>query len=150
MLATDMNRLLICFLLAISNPLIAGTADALIRGKTESGRTELEVRVGDIDGLISSLKLTIDGESYSITNAESLPQSVVRDQKNQVYFFILDAGGQQFRLWMIPNSEKIVKQGLGVYRSTFAAVLEATDPRKGKNGKLTPRITIGCTLDWKI
>jgi len=55
-----MNRRLICFLILITSPLMAGSADAVIRGKTESGRTELEIRVGDIDGSISSLKLTID------------------------------------------------------------------------------------------
>lgn len=37
-----------------------------------------------------------------------------------------------------------------VTHSRFAAVLEATDPRKANQGKLTPRITLGCTLDWEI
>lgn len=145
-----MNQLVICFLLAISTPLMAGSADAVIRGRTESGRTELEVRVGDIDGILSSVKLRIDGESYVIKAAEDLQQVVVRDQKNHVYFLVVNARGRQFRLWMVPNSERIIEEGSGFYRSRFAAVLEGTDPRKEKNGQLTPRITIGCTLDWKI
>jgi len=75
---------------------------------------------------------------------------VVRDPKHHVYFVTLDAGARQFRVWMIPHSEKILQQGSGVYRSRFAAVLEATDPRKANDGKLTPRITLGCTLNWEI
>jgi hypothetical protein len=51
---------------------------------------------------------------------------------------------------MVPSSEKITEKGHGVFRSTFAAVLEATDPRKKNQAKLTPRIFIGCKLDWEI
>lgn len=121
----------------------------MIRGKTESGRTELEIRVGDIDGLIRSVKLTIDGESYLVDGAEALPQAIIRDQENGVYFLILDATECKFRFWMVPGSEKITEQGPGLFRSKFAAVLEATDPRKENHAKMTPRITIGCTLEWE-
>jgi hypothetical protein len=145
-----MIRHLICLLLAVASPLMAGSADAVVRGKTESGRTEVEVRVGDMDGLIRSVKLTIDGESYSSTAGDDAPQSVIRDPKNGVYVLVLEADGRKFRLWMIPRSEKIIEQGAGVYRSRFAAVIEATDPRKAKSAELTPRITLGCTLDWEI
>lgn len=142
--------LLILLLLAFTRPLVAGSADAIIRGKTESGRTAVELHVGDVDGLIRFVKLTVDGESYTIKDAESAPQTVVRDKKNQVYFLLLTAGDRRFRLWMIPHTEKIITQGSGALHSRFAAVLEATDPRKANKGKLTPRITLGCTLDWEI
>ncbi|WP_395752236.1 hypothetical protein [Prosthecobacter sp.] len=145
-----MNRFLLFLLLLITNPLMAGSADAVIRGKTESGRTAFELRVGDIEGSVSFVKLTIDGESYTIPNVESSSQTVVRDPKNQVYFLVLEAGGRKFRLWMIPNTEKIITKGPGSYHSRFAAVLEATDPRKKNEGKLTERITLGCTLDYEI
>ena len=128
---------------------MAGSADAIIRGKTESGRTALEVRIGDIDGLIRSISLTVDGETLLIEDAESLPQTVVRDQENGVYFVVLNSESRVFRLWMIPKTEKVIESGNGVFRSRFAAVVEATDPR-GIEGSLTPRITIGCNLDWEI
>lgn len=122
----------------------------MIRGRTVCGRTALEVRVGDLEGAIRSVKLTIDGESYEMKVADGAPQTVVRDRENGVYFLVLEADGREFRLWMIPGSEKILEQGDGVYRSRFGAVLEATDPRKVKSGDMTPRITLGCTVEWVI
>ncbi len=145
-----MNRLFICLFLAISPVLRAGTAETVIRGNTESGRTQIEVRVDDGGSRISYVKLTIDGESYSIDDVDSLPQAFIRDDKNSVFFVVVEARGRQFRLWMVPKSEKVIEQEPGTYRSRFAAVIEATDPRKAKGGQLTPWITIGCTLEWKI
>ena len=145
-----MHRLLVCLFLAITPALEAGTAETVIRGKTESGRTQIEVRVDDGGSRISYVKLTNDGESWSIDDVDSLPQAFVRDDKNGVLFVVVEARGQQFRLWMVPNSEKVVEQEHGTYRSRFAAVIVATDPRKAKGGQLTPWITIGCTLEWII
>ena len=144
-----MKILFLSLILGLPLPALAGSADAVIRGKTESGRTEIEVRVGDIDGSIRSVSLSIDGKSFTISGADSAFQSVVRDRENGVYVLVLRAEGREFRLWMIPKSEKITEQGSGVYRSSFAAVIEATDPRQS-DGSLTPRITIGCKLDWEI
>jgi hypothetical protein len=147
-----MSRSFIALLLlfTFTCPLWAGSTDAIIRGKTESGRTAFELRVGDIEGAISLVKLTIDGESYTITPTELSRQTVVHDPKNGVYVLVLNAGGKEFKLWMIPNTEKIITKGPGSYHSRFAAVLEATDPRKKNEGKWTERITIGCTLDYEI
>ena len=144
-----MKILFLSLILGLPLPALAGSADAVIRGKTESGRTEIEVRVGDIDGSIRSVSLSVDGKSFTISGADSAFQSVVRDRENGVYVLVLRAEGREFRLWMIPKSEKITEQGSGVYRSSFAAVIEATDPRRS-DGSLTPRITIGCKLDWEI
>ena len=143
-------QLLTCLLLAASTPVLAGSADAIIRGKTESSRTEIEVLVGDMVGQVRSVKVKIDGESYSIGENEITDETVIRDPQNGIYVIILKAGGKVFRLWMIPRTEKVRQQGNGVYFSRFAAVLEATDPRKAKAGNLTERITIGCTLDYSI
>lgn len=142
-------HLLTCFLLAASNLVFAGSADAIIKGRTESGRTEIEVRVGDLEGLVSFVKVTIDGESYTF-HQDDIGATVIRDTKNGIYVIALNAKGKQFRLWMIPKTENVLQSGNGVYRSRFAAVLEATDPRKAKAGNLTERITIGCTLNYSI
>lgn len=130
-------------------PTLAGSADAMIRGKTQSGRTEVRVEIGDIEGSIRSVNLTIDGKSYTLSGEGEGKQSVIRDRGNGLYVLILHAEGKVFRLWMIPGSEKVTNQSPGVYRSRFGAVIEATDPRK-EYGSMTPRITIGCTLDWEI
>ena len=144
-----MKTLLFCILLALNLPVSAGSADAIIKGETSSGRTSFEVHVGDLDGLIRFVSLTIDGKSYEITEADSSFQSVIRDSKNGVYVLVIQTKEQNFRLYMIPGSEKNIEKGDGFYRSTFAAVIEATDPRKD-NGSWTPKITIGCHLDYSI
>jgi hypothetical protein len=144
-----MKTLLLCLICALPLPAIAGSADAIIRGRTESGRTEVEIHVGDIDGPISYVKLSVDGKSYTISNADSSPQSVIRDEQHGIYVLVLHAEDREFRLWMIPKSEKITGQGSGFFRSRFAAVIEATDPRK-TDGSFTPRITIGCKLEYAI
>jgi hypothetical protein len=144
-----MKTLIISLILGFTLPAFAGSADAIIRGKTESGRTEVEVHVGDINGLIRYVKLTVDGKSFTVSDADMLSQSVIDDRENGIYVLVLRAEGREFRLWMIPKSEKVTKQGSGVYRSSFAAVIEATDPRKS-DGSFTPRITIGCRLDYQI
>ena len=145
-------RHLILFILSML-PMIAsaGSADAVVRGKTESGRTKLELRVGDIDGLVRSLKLTIDGETYSLSGDELLGTStVIWDKANGVYVVVVNSPRISFRFWMIPKSERVSVSTSDAYRSRFAAIIQATDPRKKKSGADTPRITIGCTLDYSI
>jgi hypothetical protein len=144
-----MKTILLSLILGLNLPAMAGSAAAIIKGKTESGRTSLEVHVGDIDGDIGFVSLTIDGKSYKIRGDESTFQSVIRDRKHGIYVLVIQTEERTFRLYMIPNSEKIIDQGDGYYRSRFAAVIEATDPRED-DGKWTPKITIGCTLDWSI
>ena len=144
-----MKTILSAILLALVLPATAGSADAIIKGKTESGRTELEIHVGDIEGFVRKVSLTIDGKTYNISGGESKFQSVIRDRKNGVYVIIIKSEDKEFTLYMIPNSEKVINQGSGHYESRFAAVIHATDPRES-DGKLTPKITIGCTLDWSI
>lgn len=144
-----MKTKILCLLLGYCLPALAGTSDAVIRGKTESGRTEVEIHVSDIDGQIRFVRLSVDGKSYTISETDSSNQSVIRDRENGIYVLALRAEGREFMLWMIPKSEKITQQGDGVYRSRFTAVIEASDPRK-TDGSLTPRITLGCRLNWEI
>lgn len=140
---------MISLMFGLSLHVAAGSANAMIRGKTESGRTEVEISVGDIDGFINHVKLSVDGKSYKISGADTANQTVIRDRENGVYVITIRTDQKDFRLWMIPKSETIAEAGDGVYRSRFAAVIEATDPRK-TDGSFTPRITIGCKLDWSI
>jgi hypothetical protein len=91
-----MKTLILNLILGFSLPAFAGSADAIIRGKTESGRTEVVVHVGDIDGLIRYVKLSVDGKSYTISDADLLPQSVIRDRENGIYVLVLRAEGREF------------------------------------------------------
>ncbi len=51
---------------------------------------------------------------------------------------------------MVPGSEKIISQSDGSLHTRFAAVIEASDPRKDDKWSMTPRITIGCELEYSI
>ena len=142
-----MKHLILIISLLASSLSFAGSADALIKGITASKRTSVEVSVGDISGLIRHVKLEIDGKSYTIKSGKD---TVIRDEKNGVYVLIIENENHLFRMWMIPGSEKVISKTSGSYRSTFAAVIEATDPRGSDKWKFTPRITIGCSLDYSI
>ncbi len=145
----NMRSLILGLLLVLTGSLSAGSADARIIGKTESGRTQFELFVGDIDGLVRSVIWTIDGETSTIAESEIVSQTVLRDVDNGVYVVVVHAKKKAFKLWMIPGSEKVSKETGAAYHSRFGAVLEATDPRES-NHSLSPRITIGCHLTWEI
>ncbi|MGE9267305.1 MAG: hypothetical protein ACQKBY_04345 [Verrucomicrobiales bacterium] len=145
-----MKIMILALLAAMAGWAWGGSADALLRGETSSGRTKLELRVGDLDGLIREVKLTVDGEEITWKNADHSPQTVIRDVENGVYVLSVTQGEKSFRLWMVPGSEKVVKKGPNEFESRFAAIIEASDPRAKTPLKWTPRITIGCHLKWKI
>lgn len=143
--------LLVVFLL-LSGGVQAGSADAIITGKTSSGRTELEVAVQDITNQFRWAKLTIDGESmeFRFDEADDMRSTVIRDVENGFYFLMMECEEKVFRLWMVPGSETVLVNTSGSYRSRFAAVIEATDPRKNGKWALTPRITIGCVMVYSV
>ena len=129
----------------------AGSNTAYIKGETSSGRTAVEINVQDIEGRFISAKLTIDGNTYVLKNDENTThETVIYDKANGVYILILESNTKVFKLWMIPGSEKVISKGDGHYQSSFAAVIEATDPREGDKYSFTPRITIGCTLKYSL
>ncbi len=125
----------------------AGSSDAIIRGETSSKRTQVELHVGDVTGLIREVALTIDGQSYTFVPERS---TVIKDEESQVYVLIADHEAYEFKMWMIPGSEKVKSKTAHGLKSSFAAIIEATDPRGSSKWKMTPRITIGCTLDYAL
>jgi|GEM_PF-5565424 len=125
----------------------AGSADAIISGKSASGRTALELHVQDIGGMVNFAKVTIDGKSYTLKEGKD---TVVDDLKHGVYVVVFESSEKIIRLWMIPKSHKTIKEASGVYHSRFQAILECSDPRKTDKWSFAPRITLNCTLKWEI
>jgi len=142
-----MKNLSLFIFFLFSSLVYAGSNDATITGITSSKRTKVEISVGDVTGLIRKVNLTVDGKSYILTPKNS---TVFKDDENGVYVLIAESNDYHFKMWMIPGSEKIVSKTSSSLKTTFAAVIEATDPRKGDKWKMTPRITIGCKLDYSI
>jgi hypothetical protein len=110
----------------------AGSADAVIKGRTGTGRTQLEIHVQDISGSVTYVKLTIDGKSLEIKNCsgKGVHQDVIYDPKNKVYTISLQSPEGSLKFWMIPKTQKITR---GEYSEkwTFSAVVQGTDPRAG-------------------
>lgn len=138
-------RLLLILYLAIFTQVFAGSGDAEIKCQTSSKRTQVEMHVLDITGGISKVSLSIDNKSYTFHPKQD---DVIAD--NNVYILIAKDDKRVFKMWMIPNTEKILHESYGIYKSQFAAKIIATDPRKKNKYEFTPRITIGCTLDYSI
>ncbi len=142
------KRTLLLALFFVSHTFLwAGSSDAHITGITSSKRTEVALLVGDVTGLIREVSLKIDGQSYTFTPAHS---TVIRDEVNQVYVLIAEHENYHFKMWMIPGSEKVLSKTSGSLKTTFSAIIEATDPRQNKKWSITPRITIGCRLKYSI
>lgn len=139
-----MKFLVLSLFFILNTIAIAGSSDAQITGVTASKRTSFELSVGDIDGLI---RLTVDDKTYRFVPDNSI---VIRDEDNGVYVLIAENEKYHVKVWMVPGSEKVLTKGNGVLKTSFAAVIEATDPRKNDKWSQTPRITIGCMLDYSI
>lgn len=142
-----MKNIAIIFFLLLHSLVYGGSNDALIQGMTSSKRTSVAVSVGDVTGLVRSVSLTIDGKSYTFNPDNS---TVIKDEEHGIYVLIAEAKGYHFKMWMVPGTEKVVSKSDNGFKSRFAAIIEATDPRKGDKWTMTPRITIGCTLDYSI
>jgi len=146
-----MKTLLAIICLLVAYTAFAGSADAIIKGKTSSERTNLEISVGDISGLIRYVRFTIDGETIEIADgSKDVYQTVIHDPQNGIYVLVIEDSTAKFVLWMIPGTEKVSEEGPGYYKSRFAAVIQGTDPRRDSKYEFTSQIVIGCTLDWRI
>jgi hypothetical protein len=90
-------------------PLMAGSdGTAFIKGKSGTGRTQLELHTSDIGNGVTYLKFTIDGKSYAFNILEDRESDgyVIHDHKNKVYTVFVDNTKIDFKFWMISNKQK--------------------------------------------
>ncbi len=138
-------------------PLLAGAdGTAIIKGKSSSGRTLLELHTSDIDRGVKYLKFTIDGKSYEfdVRKDSETYGYVVHDRKNKVFTVVIDNKKIDFKFWMVPAKQKITEQKGHSEKWTFDAYVEATDPREfndqTRNDPIAPKIYLNCTLDYSL
>ena len=144
---------LLCFLMIGAVPTaVAGSADAIIKGETSSKRTSFELHIHEFDTAVEYLKLTIDGKSYELTNTDQYSTRSIYDPEIGVYVILVEGKDVMFKFWMVPSSWKVLDKGNGRLKATFAAKIEASDPREPapRKWKTSPQITIGCTLNYQI
>jgi hypothetical protein len=119
---------------------------AIIKGKTGTGRTQVEIHTSDIDQGVKYLKFTIDGKSYEFNLWEEKKKEtygyIIHDRKNQVFTIFVDNRKIDFKFWMVPGTRKI--EGETSEHWSFYAYVEATDPREfteeTRNEPISPRI----------
>lgn len=129
---------------------LAGSSDAIIKGWTGTGRTQLLLRVADIRELPTYLKFTIDGKSFEMTQAEIECHSVICDIKNKIYAVSARGRRGEFRLWMIPASLKVLVSTPHKAKWVFKAIAVGTDPRQNQPWVFSPEIELACTLEYEI
>ena len=139
------------------NPLFAGSdGTAIIKGRSGTGRTLLELHTSDIGKGVRYLKFTIDGKSYEfhVSNDHDTYGYVVHDQKSGVFTVCVDNEEIDFKFWMIPGKQKVKEQKDTSEKWEFYAYVEATDPREfteeTRNHPVSPRIYLYCTLDYNL
>jgi hypothetical protein len=138
-------------------PLFAGSdGTAVIKGRSGTGRTLLELHTSDIGAGVKFLKFTIDGKSYEF-DVRKDPDTfgyVIHDHKNKVFTVFVDNKKIDFKFWMIPGKQKITEQKGTSEKWEFYAYVEATDPREfadaTRNQPMSPRIYLYCTLDYNL
>jgi len=143
--------------LLIINPLLGGSdGTAIIKGRSGTGRTLLELHTSDIGGGVKYIKFTIDGKSYEF-DVRKDPETygyVIHDHKNEVFTVFVDNKKIDFKFWMIPGKRKIKEQKGTSEKWEFYAYVEATDPREfsdeTRNHPMSPRIYLYCTLDYNL
>lgn len=143
-------RVLLFAMFLCAETAFAGSADAIIKGWTGTGRTQLLLHVGDISELPRYLKFTIDGKSLEMTEKEIECQSVICDIKNKIYTVSVRSSRGEFRLWMIPASLKVLASTPHKAKWMFRAIAVGTDPRQDYPWTFSPEIELACTLEYEI
>ncbi len=140
--------LLLCFSLS-SFSIFAGSADAIIKGKSASGKTNFTCILHDVTSGLYSASLIIDGEKIEFTEEEDAV--VFYDFSNRVFTIYLHNkdNTKELYFWMIPTTFKKIKGDnfTGIYK--FKAKIYATDPRKNKE-RFSPETIITCAFEYEI
>ena len=138
-------------------PLFAGSdGTAIIKGRSGTGRTLLELHTSDISHGVKYVKFTIDGKSYEfdLRKDKDTYGYVVHDHKSKVFTVVIDNKKIDFKFWMIPSKQKIIEQKGTSEKWEFYAYVEATDPRgfddQTRNQPMSPKIYLHCTLDYSL
>ena len=138
-------------------PLFAGSdGTAIIKGRSGTGRTLLELHTSDIGGGVKYIKFTIDEKSYEfdVRKEKDTYGYVVHDRKNKIFTVVVDNKKIDFKFWMIPSKQKITEQKGHSEKWEFYAYVEATDPREfhdqTRNHPMSPKIYLYCTLDYNL
>lgn len=138
------------FLLIFTVTAYAGSADAIIKGASASGRTTIEGLSQDIYGPVTGFKVTIDGESITF-DAQGQFSAVVNDKLKVLVFTGEGINYTWFQLIADPKTVVIEQNGPHSTRYTFDAILTCSDPRdEPTSDSARAGIHLKCTIDYSI
>lgn len=141
----------LALLLALVLPAFAGSADAIIKGKSASGRTVVEGYSMDVEGPVTGFKISIDGETLLFK--EQTITSAIVDRKLKVAVFSGVAKDYSHFTLVVDPKTLVIKTGAHSEEIwTFEAVLKCTDPRPADQQTEAPRtgIRLSCTLNYSV
>lgn len=130
-----------------------GEPVATLTCKSASGRTIFTATLPEVEYL-EKAELVIDNSKLVFSIEDK--GGAIFDPTNRVFTVYLESqnGEKHLRFWVTPSSFKKVfsEKGSGsqfhdIYE--FQGMLEATEPRKGKEN-VTPTIELTCKLDYQL
>lgn len=139
---------LLCSLLATFFMANAGSNEAILRGKSASGRTTFEAKLQDIYSF-NEATYTVDGMSASF--GTDLCSSINFSAKYGIFtlnLYVSDGEGWM-QLYAIPSTFEIITNTNGKQHYKFKAIFKGKDPRPDKEYN-TPEIELDCELIYEI
>jgi hypothetical protein len=142
---------------SISNPVYAGSDNAVIKCKSGTGRTTLTFFDQDIQGHFQGGTFTVDNKSINYlpqndhkTNKDYPYSWMTVNMKEGVYTLVYNDGQHFLNFYALPSSmEKKKKDGLKTYYK-FNGIVEwrSSDPRS--TSVLNKQIWLGCSLRYNL
>ncbi|MCK5902806.1 MAG: hypothetical protein KAG28_06630 [Cocleimonas sp.] len=145
--------LVILFLLLISITAYAGSADAIIKCQSGSGRTHLKLLDQDLSALFTGGELSIDKKSITFDHEDDSGR-IISDLKRGVYVIHYYNTKNDITLEFYAVPKTIKKTELDDYSTSykFNAIIGAgsTDPRDKNKNALDKTIWLDCTLKYRV
>lgn len=140
------------FLILVQLSLKQGSSTAILKCKSDSGRTEFYAELQDIEGFLEKAILTIDSTKLEYFTDES---NIVFDPKNGVFTMSIDdfknrgdLPHKYLKFWAIPETFKILDDRSHNQIYEFKAKIDGSEFRTWKEFHL-PTITLNCKLEYK-
>lgn len=152
------NRLTKLFILSLvflsTSSLRIGSGTAILKGKSDSGKTSFIAHLQDIIGIMEGAKFTIENSTVEFDSDDNA--GIVIDSKVGVLTLFIEGkgtkdypNGRHVQFWAIPSTFKIIKEESGHKVYEFRAKIQGTEPRIGK-GLQSSVTELNCSLEYEI
>ncbi len=131
-----------------------GSGTAVLKCKSDSGRSEFYAELQDISGFLEKAVLKIDDVELEYKTDEG---HIIFDPENGILTMYIDdyqnkedyLNHKYIQFWSIPSTFKIIKDERSHQIYEFKAKIFGSEPRRGKEFHI-PTITLNCRLEYEI